>query len=119
MKKRGPRIGTKGSTPIHISVSVESINPCATNTPIRTPTFRQPNIIRKTIGSTSSQGEATGGASLGSGSQVSTLRRGSCSTFKMTGHDPTIRLPIQGRGIGGPQESLFHFFKRSRKKTRA
>jgi hypothetical protein len=47
-KTRGPRTGTKGSTPIHISVSVEPINPCATNTPIRTPPFRQPNFGRKT-----------------------------------------------------------------------
>jgi hypothetical protein len=40
----GPRAGTKCITPIHISVSVEPINPCATNTPIRTPPFRQPNF---------------------------------------------------------------------------
>jgi hypothetical protein len=37
-KTRGPRVGTKGRTPIH--VSVEPITPCATNTPKRTPPFR-------------------------------------------------------------------------------
>ena len=39
-KTRVPRIGTQGINPIHISVSVEPINPCVTNTPIRTPPFR-------------------------------------------------------------------------------
>jgi hypothetical protein len=43
---------------------VEPINPCVTNTPIRTSPFRQPNFgRRKTIGSTSTQGTTTGGAS--------------------------------------------------------
>jgi hypothetical protein len=36
-KTRGPRIGEEGSHPIHINVSVEPINPCATNTPKITP----------------------------------------------------------------------------------
>jgi hypothetical protein len=45
----GPRAGIEGRTPIHVSVSVELINPCATNTPIRTPPFRQSNLCgRKT-----------------------------------------------------------------------
>jgi hypothetical protein len=52
---------------------VEPITPCVTNTPERTPPFRQPNFSgRKTTGSTSKQGETTGGASSGSSSQVST-----------------------------------------------
>jgi hypothetical protein len=93
-KMRGPREKVEGNTPIHISVSVEPINPCATNTPRKTPPFRQPNFKRgKIAGSTSTQGTTTGGASLGSSSQVSTPRGGSSSTFKMAGHDPTIRLP--------------------------
>jgi hypothetical protein len=55
-KKRGPREGIEGHTPIHICVSVEPINPCETNTPIRTPLFRQSNFgRRKTVGSTSTQ----------------------------------------------------------------
>jgi hypothetical protein len=45
----GPRAGTKGRTPIHVSVSVEPINSCETNTPIRTPPFRELNFSgRKT-----------------------------------------------------------------------
>jgi hypothetical protein len=73
---------------------VEPINPCATNTPRRTPPFRKPNFgRRKTTRSTSTQGTTTGGASSGSSSQVSTPCGGSSSTFKMAGHDPTIRLP--------------------------
>ena len=44
---RGPRAEIEGNTPIHISVSVEPINPCATNTPRRTPPFRQPNFGRR------------------------------------------------------------------------
>jgi hypothetical protein len=43
-KMRGPRMGGEGSHPIHINVSVEPINPCATNTPKRTPLFRQPKF---------------------------------------------------------------------------
>jgi hypothetical protein len=39
-KTCGPRVGTKGRTPIHVSVSVEPITPCATNTPEITPPFR-------------------------------------------------------------------------------
>ena len=71
---RGPREGIEGSTPIHISVSVEPINPCVTNTPRRTTPFRQPNFGRmKTIESTSTQGKTNGGASSGRISQLSTL----------------------------------------------
>jgi hypothetical protein len=91
---RGPRDGIKGNNPIHINVRVEPINPCVTNTPRRTPPFKQLNFgRRKTIGSTYTQGTITGGASSGSISQLSTLCRGSISTFMMTQHDPTIRLP--------------------------
>ena len=94
-KTRGPRIGGEGSHPIHINVSVELINPCATNTPKRTPSFRQPKFGGSlTIGITSTQGATTGGTSLGNTSQVYTLRGGSSSSvFKMVGHDTTIRLP--------------------------
>jgi hypothetical protein len=45
-KTRGPRTGREGNNPIHINVSVEPINPCATNTPKRTPPFRQPKFGR-------------------------------------------------------------------------
>jgi hypothetical protein len=44
-KTRGPRVGREGNNPIHINVSVEPINPCVTNTPKRTPSFRQPKFI--------------------------------------------------------------------------
>jgi hypothetical protein len=37
---KGPRVEVEGNTPINISVSVEPIDPCATNTPRRTPLFR-------------------------------------------------------------------------------
>jgi hypothetical protein len=40
-KKRLPIMEGEGSHPIHINVSVEPINPCVTNTPKRTPPFRQ------------------------------------------------------------------------------
>jgi hypothetical protein len=43
-KMRGPRKGREGNNPIHINVSVEPINPCATNTLKRTPPFRQSNF---------------------------------------------------------------------------
>jgi hypothetical protein len=83
-KTRGPREETRSRTPIHISVSVEPINPCATNTPERTPPFRQPNFsARNDVGSTSIQGETTRGGSSGSISQGSTSRGGSSSTFRM------------------------------------
>jgi hypothetical protein len=36
-KTRGLRMGREGNNPIHINVSVEPINPGATNTPKRTP----------------------------------------------------------------------------------
>jgi hypothetical protein len=91
-KTRVPRMGREGRNPIHINVSVEPINPCATNTPKRTPSFRQLKFGRKTVGSTSTQGKTIGGSSSGNTSQVSTLYRGSSSTFRMAGHDPTIKL---------------------------
>jgi len=40
MNMRGPRVGMEVNTPIHISVSVEPINQCATNTRRITPPFR-------------------------------------------------------------------------------
>jgi hypothetical protein len=88
---------------------VEPINPCATNTPRRTPPFRQLNFgRRKTTGSTSTQGKTTGGASSGSISQVSTPCGGSSSTFRMAGHDPTIRLPeFKGEASEDPEKHLF------------
>jgi hypothetical protein len=43
-KTSGPRAETRGINPIHISISVEPINPCATNKLERTPPFRQPNL---------------------------------------------------------------------------
>jgi hypothetical protein len=59
-KERGPRMGREDNSPIHINVSVEPINPCATNTPKRTPPFRQSNFRRrKTTRSTSTQGTTT------------------------------------------------------------
>jgi hypothetical protein len=108
-KTIGPRAEIGGKTPIHISVSVEPINPCATNTPERTPPFRQPNFNgRNAVGSTYTQGETTGGASLGSISQGSTPHRGSSSTLRMAGHDPTIRLPeFKGEVSEDPKKHLF------------
>jgi hypothetical protein len=105
----GPRVGTKGITLVHVSVSVEPINPCVTNTEIRTPPFIQPNFSgRKTTGSTSCQGTTTRGLSLGSISQVSTLHGGSSSSFRMPGHDPTIRLPkFKGEAYEDPEKHLF------------
>jgi hypothetical protein len=44
MKIGGPRLGIEGRTPIQIMISVEPTTPCVTNTPERTPTFRQPNF---------------------------------------------------------------------------
>jgi len=99
-KMKGPRVGIEGNTHIHISVNVEPINPCATNTPRRTPLFRQPNFRgRKTTGSTFAQGTTTGGTSSTSISQVSTTREGSSSASRMAGHDPTIRL-LEFKGLG-------------------
>jgi hypothetical protein len=94
-KKRGRRKGGEDSHPFHIDFSVEPINPCATNTPKRTPPFRQPKFRGSpTAGSTSTQGETIGGASSGNLSQVSTSHGGgSSSVFGMVGDDPTIILP--------------------------
>ena len=88
-------MGGEGSHPIHINVSVEPINPCATNEPKRTPSFRQSKFGGSpTARSTSTAGATTGGASSGNTSQVSTSHEGgSSSVFRMEGHDPTIRLP--------------------------
>jgi len=108
-KTRSPRMEVEGNTHIHISVSVEPTNACVTNTPIIRPSFRQPNFgRRKTTGSTSTQGTTNGGASPGSNSQVSTSCRGSISTFKMVGHDPTIRLlEFKGEASEDPEKHMF------------
>jgi hypothetical protein len=105
----GTRKGIEGSTPIHINVNVEPINPCATNTPRRTPPFRQPNFgRRKTTRSTSTQGTTIGETSSGSITQESTLRGGSSLAFRMAGHDPTIRLPeFKGEVLEDPKKHLF------------
>jgi hypothetical protein len=89
---------------------VEPINPCVNNTPKRTPPFRQPKFGGSlTTRSTYTLGEKTGGASLGSTSQVSTPREvGSSSVFRMTGHDPTIRLlEFRGEAAEYPEKHLF------------
>jgi hypothetical protein len=106
---RGPRTGREGNNPIHINVNVEPINPCATNTTKRTPSFRQPDFGRRmTIGRTSTQGTTTRGASSGNTSQVSTPHEGNSSTFRMAGHDPTIRLPeFKGEASEDPEKYLF------------
>jgi hypothetical protein len=108
-KIRGPRAGIEGITPVHISVSVEPINPCVTNTLRRKPPFRQMNFRRRKIaGSTSTEGTKTGGAKLGSIIQVSTSCRGSSSTFRMEGHDPTIRLlEFKGEALEDLEKHLF------------
>jgi hypothetical protein len=108
-KMRGRRVEIEGNTPIHISFSVEPINPCATNTPRRTLPFRQPNFGRRNmVGSTSTQGKKTGGASSGSISQVSTPCVGSSSKFRMAGLDPTIRLPkFKGEASEDTEKHLF------------
>jgi hypothetical protein len=109
-KTRGPRTGEEGSHPIHINVSVEPINPCATNTPKRTPPLRKPKFRGSpTARSTSTQGETTRGASSGSTSQVSTPRGGGSSfIFRMAGNNPTIRLlEFQGEATEDPKKSLF------------
>ena len=80
-KTRGPRVGIEGNNPIHANVSVEPMNPCVTNKPIKTPLFRQLSFRRRrTAGITSTQGTTTGGASSGNISQGSTLRKGSSLT---------------------------------------
>jgi hypothetical protein len=77
-KTGGPRAGTKGRTPIQINVNVEPIAKCVTSTLERTPPFRQPNFSgRKIAGNTYKQGEATGGVSSGSSSQIYTPCGGS------------------------------------------
>jgi hypothetical protein len=43
-KTSGQRIGGEDNHTFNINVSVEPINPCATNTPKRTPPFRQPKF---------------------------------------------------------------------------
>jgi hypothetical protein len=89
---------------------VEPINPCATNTPKITPSFRKPKSRGSpTARSTSTQGETTRGASSGSTIQVSTPRGGGSSfVFRMAGNDPTIRLlEFQGEAAEDPKKSLF------------
>jgi hypothetical protein len=90
-------------------MSVWNINPCAPNTPKRTPPFRQLNLgRRKTTESTSTQGRTTRGESSISISQVSTSHGGISSRFRMAGHDPTIRLPkFKGEVSEDPEKHLF------------
>jgi hypothetical protein len=94
-KTRIPRKGGEYNHSFNINVSVEPINPCATNTPKRTPPFRQPKFEGSpTSRSTLTQRETTGGASLGNLIQLSTPHRGGSSlVFGMEGHNPTIILP--------------------------
>jgi hypothetical protein len=94
-KTRGPRMRVEIKHHIHIKVSVEPTNPCATNTPKRTTPFRQLKFRGSlTSRSTSTLGATTRGASSGNTSQVYTLHRaGSSFVFRMAGQDPTIRLP--------------------------
>jgi hypothetical protein len=108
-KMRGLRKEIKENTPIHISVSVEPVNPCGTNTPRGTPPFRQSNFRRKkTTRSTSTQGKTTGGASSGNISKLYTSHGGSSLAFRMAGHDPTIRLrEFKGEVSEDPGKHLF------------
>jgi hypothetical protein len=94
-KTRGPRTGGEDNHPFNINVNVDPINPCVTNTPKRTPPFRQPKFRGSlTAGSTMTQREITRGSSSSNLSQVSTpCGGGSSSVFGMARHDPTIRLP--------------------------
>jgi hypothetical protein len=78
---RGPREGIEGNNHFHVNASVGAMNPCVTNTPTRTPLFRQPSFgRRRKTRRTSTQGTTTGGAILGNISQGSTLHRGSSLT---------------------------------------
>jgi hypothetical protein len=108
-KTRGPREGIEGSTPIHISVSVEPINPSMTNRSGRKTPFRQLSFRRRKIAvSKSTQGTKNRGASLGSIIQASTLCGGSSSASRMAGHDPIIRLPeSKGEVSKDPEKNLF------------
>jgi hypothetical protein len=89
---------------------VEPTSPCVTNTPKRTPSFKEPNFSgRRKIGQGSNQGKSIGVASSRSNSQLSTLCGGSISTqFRMVGQDPTIRLPeFWGEASEDPDKNLF------------
>ena len=88
---------------------MEPTTPCVTNTPERTPMFRQPNFRgRGLTGQGLNQGKSIGGAILGSNSKLSTSHGGSSSTqFKMAGQDPTIRLlEFQGEAPEDPENNL-------------
>jgi hypothetical protein len=108
-KTRVPRMEREGNDPIHINVSVEPINPCVTNKPKRTPSFRQSKFgISQKTRSTYTQGTTTRGSSSGSTSQVSTPCRGGIPVFRMEGHDPTIRLlEFKGEASEDPEKHLF------------
>jgi hypothetical protein len=109
-KTRGPRTGGEDNHSFNINVSVEPINPCATNTPKRRPPFRQPKFEGSpTTGSTSTQRETIGGSSSGSLSQLSTPHGGgSSSVFGMAGQNPTIKLPeFRGEATKYPENHLF------------
>jgi hypothetical protein len=104
-----PRAGTQGRTHIDVSVSVEPITPCATNTRGGTPLYRQLNFSgRKEEGNTSKQGTKTGGPISRSSIQVSTPRGGSSSSqFNMAGHDFTIKLPVREEASEDPENNSF------------
>jgi hypothetical protein len=84
-KTRGPRTEGEDSHPLHVNVCVEPISPCVTNTPKRTPPFRQPKFRGSpTARGTSISGAKTRGDSSGNTSQVSTpCGKGSSSVFRM------------------------------------
>jgi hypothetical protein len=64
-KIRGIVSGTKGKTPVEITISVEPTTPCVTNTPKGTQDFRQSIFSRiGAIGQGSNNGKSTGGTSL-------------------------------------------------------
>jgi hypothetical protein len=80
-KKKGPWSGTKGKNTVHIIVSVEPTIPCATNTPERTLSFRQPIFSRRgAVGQGSNKGLIKRGKILGINNQLSTPHGSSSST---------------------------------------
>jgi hypothetical protein len=94
-KRRGLGLGIEERNPIRITISVEPTTPCVTNTFERTPMFIKLNFSgRRETRQGSNQGKSIAGASLGCNNELSTSHRESSSTvFKLTRHDPTIRLP--------------------------
>jgi hypothetical protein len=65
-------------------------------------------VGKNAVGSTSTQGETNRGVSSGIISHESTPHRGITSSFRMVGHDPTIRFPeFKGEASKDPEK---HFF---------